>query len=136
MKIRAISTSTRLEHPCQFLLPLFDLKRFHPPGASNAIGQEKNDGHIDDAIDKTSVLTEVTPQTEIPQTEDSRAEVMINASWGLSESIVGGAVTPDTFIVCKSDLAVGQRVIADKQHMTVSTPGGTHEVDVPRFPSQ
>jgi len=60
-------------------------------------------------------------------------EVMINASWGLGESIVGGTVTPDTFIVHKSDLAVVQRVVADKQYMTVSAPGGTHEVEVPRF---
>ena len=63
----------------------------------------------------------------------NRDEVMINASWGLGESIVGGTVTPDTFIVRKSDLAVVQRVIADKQRMTISAPGGTHEVDVPRF---
>ena len=60
-------------------------------------------------------------------------EVVINASWGLGESIVGGTVTPDTFIVRKSDLAVVQRVIADKQRMTISVPGGTREVEVPRF---
>jgi pyruvate,water dikinase len=58
---------------------------------------------------------------------------MINASWGLGESIVGGTVTPDTFVMRKSDLAVKDRVLADKQRMTVSAPGGTHEVDVPRF---
>jgi phosphoenolpyruvate synthase/pyruvate phosphate dikinase len=63
----------------------------------------------------------------------SRDEIMINASWGLGESIVGGTVTPDTFIVRKPDLAVTNRVIADKQLMTVSAPGGTREVDVPRF---
>jgi pyruvate,water dikinase len=63
----------------------------------------------------------------------SRDEVMINASWGLGESIVGGTVTPDTFIVRKSDLAILQRLIADKQQMTVSAPGGTREVAVPRF---
>jgi pyruvate,water dikinase len=63
----------------------------------------------------------------------NRDEIMINASWGLGESIVGGTVTPDTFIVRKSDVAVVQCVIADKQRMTVSAPGGTHEVDVPRF---
>ncbi len=63
----------------------------------------------------------------------NRAEIMINASWGLGESIVGGTVTPDTFIVRKSDLAVIHRVIADKQRMTVSAPRGTREVDVPRF---
>jgi len=60
-------------------------------------------------------------------------EVMINASWGLGESIVGGTVTPDTFTVRKSDVAIVQRVIADKQRMTVTEPGGTHEVEVPRF---
>ena len=58
---------------------------------------------------------------------------MINASWGLGESIVGGTVTPDTFIVRKSDLAIISKTIADKQRMTVSTPGGTHEVEIPRF---
>jgi phosphoenolpyruvate synthase/pyruvate phosphate dikinase len=63
----------------------------------------------------------------------SRDEIIINASWGLGESIVGGTVTPDTFIVRKSDLAIIQRVIADKLRMTVSAPGGTREVDVPHF---
>ena len=58
---------------------------------------------------------------------------MINASWVLGESIVGGTVTPDTFIVHKSDLAITSQTIADKQRMTVSAPSGTHEVDVPRF---
>jgi phosphoenolpyruvate synthase/pyruvate phosphate dikinase len=63
----------------------------------------------------------------------NRDEVMINASWGLGESIVGGTVTPDTFIVRKSDLAITNRVVADKQRMTISTSGGTREVEVPRF---
>jgi pyruvate,water dikinase len=63
----------------------------------------------------------------------NRAEIMINASWGLGESIVGGTVTPDTFIVRQPDLAITQRVIADKRQMTVSAPGGTREVAVPRF---
>jgi pyruvate,water dikinase len=40
---------------------------------------------------------------------------------------------PDMFIVRKSDLTVVQRIIADKQYMTVSAPGGTREVDIPRF---
>lgn len=33
----------------------------------------------------------------------------------------------------KSDFSVINSGIADKQRMTVSAPGGTHEVDVPRF---
>jgi phosphoenolpyruvate synthase/pyruvate phosphate dikinase len=63
----------------------------------------------------------------------NRDEVMINASWGLGESLVGGTVTPDTFIVRKSDLSMINRTIADKQRMTVSMPGGTREVNAPRF---
>lgn len=46
-------------------------------------------------------------------------ELMINASWGPGESIAGGTVTHDTFIVRKSDVTVVRRVIADKQRMTV-----------------
>jgi pyruvate,water dikinase len=79
------------------------------------------------AADVAAVVFSANPIT------GNRDEVMINASWGLGESIVGGTVTPDTFLVRKSDVAVVQRVIADKQRMTVSVPGGTHEVDVPRF---
>ena len=61
----------------------------------------------------------------------SRDEVMINASWGLGESIVGGSVTPDTFVVNKHSLEVAMRDIAIKTRMTVMTDHGTAEVDVP-----
>jgi pyruvate,water dikinase len=63
----------------------------------------------------------------------NRAEVMINASWGLGESIVTGTVTPDAFVVRKSDLEITSQTIADKARMTVAVPGGTREVDVPRL---
>ena len=62
----------------------------------------------------------------------SRDEVMINASWGLGESIVGGTVTPDTYVVRKADMSIVSRQIAEKRQMTVMVPGGTREVDVPR----
>jgi pyruvate, water dikinase len=62
-----------------------------------------------------------------------RDEVVIDASWGLGESIVGGTVTPDTYVVGKRDMAVADRRVADKRRMTVSVPGGSEEVDVPRF---
>jgi len=79
------------------------------------------------AADVSAVVFSANPIT------GSRDEIIINASWGLGESIVGGTVTPDTFIVRKSDLALIRRVIADKHRMTVATPGGTREVDVPHF---
>ena len=79
------------------------------------------------ASDVSAVVFSANPVT------GNREEVMINASWGLGESLVGGTVTPDTFVVRKSDLAVTDRAIAEKQRMTVAVPGGTREVDVPRF---
>lgn len=60
-----------------------------------------------------------------------RGEVVINASWGLGESIVGGSVNPDTYVVRKADWTVVQRSIATKTRMTVPVAGGTREVGAP-----
>lgn len=59
-------------------------------------------------------------------------EVVINASWGLGESIVGGTVTPDTYVVGKMDMTVLSKQVSEKRRMTVSAVCGTREVDVPR----
>jgi phosphoenolpyruvate synthase/pyruvate phosphate dikinase len=75
--------------------------------------------------DASAVVFSANPITR------SNDEVMINASWGLGESIVSGTVTPDTYIVRKSDLAIGFRDIAEKRRMTVLAQHGTHEVPVP-----
>ncbi len=61
----------------------------------------------------------------------NRDEVMINASWGLGESIVGGMVTPDTFVIDKRRREVTMREVAIKERMTVMTDVGTADVDVP-----
>jgi pyruvate,water dikinase len=79
------------------------------------------------ASDVSAVAFSANPVT------GNRDEVIINASWGLGESIVGGTVTPDAFVVRRSDLGVTRRTIADKRTMTISVPGGTREVVVPRF---
>ncbi|MEX0750160.1 MAG: PEP/pyruvate-binding domain-containing protein [Dehalococcoidia bacterium] len=60
-----------------------------------------------------------------------RDEVMINANWGLGESIVGGSSTPDTFIVSKAQFQVSWRDISHKERMTVLCDNGTAETDVP-----
>ena len=62
-----------------------------------------------------------------------RNEMVISASWGLGESIVGGTVTPDNWIVEKTSLNLSEEIISDKRRMTVAVEGGTREVDVPRF---
>lgn len=79
------------------------------------------------AADVSAVVFSANPVT------GNRGEVVINATWGLGESLVGGTVTPDTVVVRKADLAVTERAIAEKQRMTVAVAGGTREVDVPRF---
>lgn len=57
-------------------------------------------------------------------------ELVVNAAWGLGESVVGGQVTPDTYLVDRSG-AVTERNVSDKTVMTVRTPEGTHEETVP-----
>jgi pyruvate,water dikinase len=61
----------------------------------------------------------------------SRDEIMINASWGLGESIVSGTTTPDMFVVRKGENDITTRDIARKMRMTVTTEAGTIEQDVP-----
>jgi pyruvate,water dikinase len=61
----------------------------------------------------------------------SHDESIINASWGLGESIVSGTVTPDQYIVRNFDLSILDSQISDKHVMTVPVDGGTSEVDVP-----
>jgi pyruvate,water dikinase len=79
------------------------------------------------ASDVSAVVFSVNPISA------SRDEVMINASWGLGESVVGGTVTPDTYIVSKSPVRLTSQTIANKARMTVLEQHGTREVAVPRF---
>jgi pyruvate,water dikinase len=61
-----------------------------------------------------------------------RDEMMITATWGLGEAIVGGLVTPDTLIVAKATGKMIRRETSEKQVMTVRTETGTHEQPVPQ----
>jgi pyruvate,water dikinase len=61
-----------------------------------------------------------------------RDEIVVTASWGLGESLVGGTVTPDTWIVRRATGQLLDERIGDKCRMTVTTPDGCRDVDVPR----
>jgi pyruvate,water dikinase len=80
--------------------------------------------------DVSAVVFSANPVTQ------SRQEIIVNASWGLGESIVGGTVTPDTFVV-KADHTLRHPTqiitsqIADKTTMTVRSANGTQAVRVP-----
>jgi phosphoenolpyruvate synthase/pyruvate phosphate dikinase len=58
-------------------------------------------------------------------------EIVINATYGLGESIVSGTATPDTFVVRKADLAIVGRTIGAKHVMTVPVAGGTRDFETP-----
>jgi phosphoenolpyruvate synthase/pyruvate phosphate dikinase len=79
------------------------------------------------AADVAAVVFSANPLT------GARDEVVINASWGLGESIVGGTVTPDTYVARKAGGALLSHTLAEKRRMTVAVAGGTREVDVPRL---
>ncbi|MGR6922330.1 PEP/pyruvate-binding domain-containing protein [[Actinomadura] parvosata] len=59
----------------------------------------------------------------------ARDQTVINASWGLGESVVGGQVTPDTIKVSGGEVI--ETRTGDKAVMTVRVDGGTEERPVP-----
>lgn len=75
----------------------------------------------------SAVVFSVNPVT------GNRDEIIIDANWGLGESLVGGTVTPDSYVVRKHDLTLVFRSVRSKSVMTVPVPGGAREVHTPRF---
>jgi phosphoenolpyruvate synthase/pyruvate phosphate dikinase len=75
--------------------------------------------------DVSAVVFTVNPLT------GDHGEVVINASFGLGESIAGGTVTPDHVVVAKESLEVLSYTVGEKMVMTVRTPGATREVPIP-----
>ena len=60
-----------------------------------------------------------------------RDQLLLNASWGLGEAIVGGQVTPDQWVVNKADGVVLESFISRKEVMTIREDGGIRLVPVP-----
>jgi pyruvate,water dikinase len=62
-----------------------------------------------------------------------RAEIVINAVWGLGEGLVGGQMTPDVYTVRKADLSLVAAQVAPKQRMVVqAAAGGVQTAEVPQ----
>lgn len=60
----------------------------------------------------------------------NRGEMLINAAWGLGESVVSSLVTPDTIVVSKTSEKIISYKTSNKQVMTIRTANGTKEVPV------
>jgi len=61
-------------------------------------------------------------------------EILINASWGLGEAVVSGAITPDEYIVGRDALQVKRRTLGSKELRVVRDPetgNGTVQEKVP-----
>ncbi len=77
--------------------------------------------------EKSGVLFTLNPLS------GNNEEMMINASWGLGESIVSGRVTPDTFRIAKrEETLILEKALGSKEMQTVTGPEGlTEETSVP-----
>ncbi len=59
-------------------------------------------------------------------------EIVVNANYGLGESVVSGVATPDTWILRKPDLSPVRFQLGHKEQMTILAENGTREVPVLR----
>ena len=86
-------------------------------------------------IDQSTVAMAVVVQVMVPADvagilftanpgTGERGEMIVNASFGLGEAVVGGQVTPDTFVVDRESLQAKETVVGGKDRMAV--PNGEH----------
>lgn len=66
-----------------------------------------------------------------PVTQDHN-QMILEAGWGLGEAIVGGKITPDSFVIDKEKMEIIDTYISDQEMKIVRGPNGIEEVDVPK----
>lgn len=93
---------------------------------AQAISYRHQNGILNDQVAMAVVVQVMVPSdvsgilfTANPTTGE-RSEMVINASFGLGEAVVGGQVTPDTYIVERSDLSIKEQVIGPKEQQIIS----------------
>jgi len=67
--------------------------------------------------------------TAHPVTQD-RSQMVIEVGWGLGEAIVGGKITPDTYIIDKHNWTIIDANISDQEMMIVKSGSGIKETIV------
>ena len=88
----------------------------------------------ENAIAHDAVAMAVVVQTMVPAevsgilftvnpVSGDRDEMIVNSSFGLGEAIVGGEITPDTFVIDRETQALKETTIGAKDHMIVSADG-------------
>jgi len=66
-----------------------------------------------------------------PVTKD-KDQMVIEAGFGLGESIVGGMVTPDTYVINKKNKTILDKNISEQRMMIIRSLKGTKETVVPK----
>jgi pyruvate,water dikinase len=66
-----------------------------------------------------------------PVTQD-KDQMVIEAGWGLGEAVVGGKITPDTYIISKKDNTILDINISEQKIMIVRSLKGVKEKKVPK----
>jgi pyruvate,water dikinase len=59
------------------------------------------------------------------------SKIMVEGNWGLGESVVGGTMIPDRYIVDKNTLKLIEKAIGDKQIQVVAKEKGAAEQEIP-----
>jgi rifampicin phosphotransferase len=101
---------------------------------SRALAYRERLGIDQRAVAMAVVVQELTPAdvagvlfTANPAS-GARDELLVNASYGLGETIVSGQVTPDTFVLSKGDLAVRSSILGGKELSIVADTTAGHGV--------
>jgi pyruvate,water dikinase len=97
-----------------------------------AIAYRAEHGYSHDEVAMSvAVQKMVTPITAgvaftLDPTNGDRSKVVIDAAWGLGESVVGGEVTPDNFVVDKVIFEIVKRSISAKELETIVVDDEVH----------
>ncbi len=83
--------------------------------------------NIDQRVVAMAVVVQAMVEPEVsgilftanPATGD-RSEIVINASYGLGESIVGGQISPDTYVLDRDSLTLKETIVGTKEVKIVS----------------
>ena len=93
---------------------------------TQAISYRHQNGIDPDAVAMAVVVQIMVPSevsgilfTANPATGE-RGEMIVNASFGLGEAVVGGQVTPDTYVVDRGTLAAKETLIGPKEQQIVA----------------
>jgi pyruvate,water dikinase len=67
-----------------------------------------------------------------PNTGDTHT-IIIEANWGLGESVVSGDITPDLYVLDKQSLEIREKKLGNKTHQVTVVENGVAKEEVPGF---